>query len=270
MRKSEYVEILAVLTVCTGIFVQRENYAMELGGFDVEVNTSEQWELPEDWEEPSISEEIAPQNPETYVQPESVEADEEIWGDGEDLWQYPREETSTPVLESPSAPVLNDSSIQEALPVTEPAVVIEPTLIQEPTLTPEPTMIMESTPTPVPTLIVEPIPTQEPMLSVTLIPDKEVTPVPELTKNPSLESSKALPAVTDIQIKDDHTEIRVRAETGLKLLSVRINGLERKWEWSGSVLTVEFCESEKENKNCAELLIMMPDRRMISQELSNF
>ena len=54
------------------------------------------------------------------------------------------------------------------------------------------------------------------------------------------------------------------------MLSVRINGEERRWEWSGTVLSVEFDEQEKENKNCAELLIMLPDRKVVRQEVSDF
>lgn len=259
MKKIECIGALAVLAVCAGVFLQKENHAMEMGGFDVEVNTGEQWELPENREEPSISEETSVWNQETDVQPEAVETEEEIWGDGDDMWQFPQQETRLPAEDNLSA--------QETLSDTVQTAGTETISISEPAPTPEPTPVLEAV------KIAESTPTHEPAQSVEPTAALQPTPTHEPVSSaaqPSQESFKCLPVVTDIQINGGYAQIRFQAETGLKLLSVRINGEERMWKWSGTVLTVDFDEREKKNKNCAELLIMLPDRKVVRQEVSDF
>lgn len=254
-KRSPIIKLGILVLLCGAL--GRTSYAMDLGGFEVQMGTGEAAFPLEEWEG-------APQVP---IAPEGS-FQEETRGEVELPGEFPVLDGAGEIPEMVPYP--------EILPVPEN--VPYPEVMEEPVIQEFPPMSVLNQSEKLPKSI--PVPTESPTKSPTESPTESptVSPTPSPTRLPSLVPTATI-APTDrptpiLEEKKEELEVQYKSHRFLKgqavalslpssgtihVLSCRVNGQEKPFQWKGNTLLVPY--EEEEDAHLEMLLLCESHRR---------
>lgn len=260
--------IMAVYGSCSAA------YAAEFGGFEVSTGTGEYEGTGEEWEDEPVCNTPEQNDSNTYV--------DEARNDGQESEQNTSGTVSSYNEEYEQVPVQN-WNVRESSTTTEKArssvteyteryreenenksnsimdedriIKSESTVVSIPAET-SPTWIPTVTPTPTPV----PAPTATSIPVFTEVPKEEVETVTEYKEEYRLPPAECLRKMKLLFLrqelgKGEYAEIRIKKNTVVEIVSVRVNGQEKDWDTEGEIVRVHDLVNEI---NLLEIAAMIP------------
>lgn len=260
--------IMAVYGSCSAA------YAAEFGGFEVSTGTGEYEGTGEEWEDEPVCNTPEQNDSNTYV--------DEARNDGQESEQNTSGTVSSYNEEYEQVPVQN-WNVRESSTTTEKArssvteyteryreenenksnsimdedriIKSESTVVSIPAET-SPTWIPTVTPTPTPV----PAPTATSIPVFTEVPKEEVETVTEYKEEYRLPPAECLRKMKLLCLrqelgKGEYAEIRIKKNTVVEIVSVRVNGQEKDWDTEGEIVRVHDLVNEI---NLLEIAAMIP------------
>lgn len=254
--------------ICAGILAKHSDIlGMQMGGFDIEVGSGENyewyWEEEQQW---SWEQQESPidGNAESEPSREEIQPSDDLEWNGQQPSEYLPEETQT----EPQIWITVPESDVVSAPISEPVFDSDVDSISE--------SIPESTSESMSEFSLTPTPSPAPTCTWIPSPSPTLTPTPLPTKNPKFAEKDANAVKSEenntIDLKVDfRTEIRdvpvihVTAKCSLQVLSLRLNGVECPWHWEEDSIylekSFEKCDETCENK--VELLMIVQGNKLV-------
>lgn len=258
--------IMAVYGSCSAA------YAAEFGGFEVSTGTGEYEETGEEWEDEPVCNTPEQNDSNTYVDEARNDGQESEQNTSGTVSSYNEEYEQVPVQnwnvresstttekarssvteyteryreenENKSSSIMDEDRILES----------ESTVVSLPAET-SPTWTPTVTPTPVP------VPTATSIPVFTEVPKEEVETVTEYKEEYRLPPAECLRKMKLLCLrqelgKGEYAEIRIKKNTVVEIVSVRVNGQEKDWDTEGEIVRVHDLVNEI---NLLEIAAMIP------------
>lgn len=260
--------IMAVYGSCSAA------YAAEFGGFEVSTGTGEYEGTGEEWEDEPVCNTPEQNDSNTYVDEARNDGQESEQNTSGTVSSYNEEYEQVPVQnwnaqESSTTTEKNRSSVTEyteryrgenenkSSSIMDESRILESesTVVSIPAET-SPTWIPTVTPTPTPV----PAPTATSIPVFTEVPKEEVETVTEYKEEYRLPPAECLRKMKLLCLrqelgKGEYAEIRIKKNTVVEIVSVRVNGQEKDWDTEGEIVRVHDLVNDI---NLLEIAAMIP------------
>ena len=260
--------IMAVYGSCSAA------YAAEFGGFEVSTGIGEYEGTGEEWEDEPVCNTPEQNDSNTYVDEARNDGQESEQNTSGTVSSYNEEYEQVPVQnwnarESSTTTEINRSSVTEyteryrgenenkssSIMDEDRIIKSENTVVSIPAET-SPTWIPTVTPTPTPV----PAPTATSIPVFTEVPKEEVETVTEYKEEYRLPPAECLRKMKLLCLrqelgKGEYAEIRIKKNTVVEIVSVRVNGQEKDWDTEGEIVRVHDLVNEI---NLLEIAAMIP------------